>query len=84
MKEGLYLPFRGRQTEMSLAAVCGDTRRVRNLVNNMGHDINARDEFGWTALRYATEMGHSDLINWLELHGAVIIHYALWNEDDRG
>lgn len=81
--EQVNLPFHHGHSEMSLAAVCGDIDNVQRLVE-WGRDINATDEFGWTALRYATEMGHSDLINWLELHGAVIIHYALWNEDDRG
>lgn len=69
-EERIFCPFPNGLDEMSIAAVCGDRYTVQELVV-MGYNINISDEFGWTALKYATEMGHSNLIDWLKMHGAV-------------
>ncbi|KAG5460829.1 MAG: ankyrin repeat-containing domain protein, partial [Olpidium bornovanus] len=70
------LPFRnmGVTTQVKkniwVAASDGDIERVRELIDRGGVDVNARDEFGYSALHAAVSYGHRDLAELLLRHGA--------------
>ena len=51
----------GSVTKLMTAANQGDVNRIRALVD-MGGDVNAQDDFGWTPLRFAVRKRHSEAV----------------------
>jgi len=49
---------------------------VKYLVEELGADVNARDEFGYTPLHHAAARGDNDLIEYLVLQGADVMAVA--------
>lgn len=58
-------------TRLILAAVYGNTREVRELIE-AGADINIRNKYGMSALMYASERNNADVIRILLRNGANI------------
>ena len=46
---------------------CSDTAE---LLISKGADINAKDDYNWTALMYAASKGYKDICELLKSHGA--------------
>jgi ankyrin repeat protein len=55
--------------QLHFAAMSGDLPRCEELIAN-GYDPNAFDEIGHTALHYAAEIEHFDIVTLLLSHGA--------------
>ena len=55
------------------ASARGDARELARLVQ-AGHDIDAFDGFGQTALMRATHAGDADTVKWLVANGAELDH----------
>ena len=55
------------------ASVAGEVAEIARLVR-AGHDIDARDGYGQTALMRAAHSGRSDLVKWLIANGADLDH----------
>lgn len=53
----------------------GSFKELRRLVAE-GADIDARDEYGQTALMLAAVEGHAHVVEWLVEHGAALDHTA--------
>ena len=58
-------------TRLILAAVYGNTREVRELIE-AGADINIRNKYGMSALMYASERNNADVVRILLRNGANI------------
>jgi len=56
-------------TPLMDAAHEGDFEKVLALIQE-GHDLNSKDDFGWTALRYAARNDHEEVVSMLILNGA--------------
>jgi ankyrin repeat protein len=50
------------------AALTGDDAIVKVMIER-GADVNTRDRFGWTALRFAAWKGHTDIVELLRQAG---------------
>ena len=61
--------------EWKTAVTAEDTTRLRELLDT-GSDINARDEYGQTALMIAARDGRTASVRWLVEHGADLNHTA--------
>ena len=55
------------------ASRTGDVKVLARMVR-AGHDIDARDGYGQTALMRAAHAGHADAVDWLIGHGADLDH----------
>lgn len=56
-------------TDLMIAASRGDRAAAESILE-AGHDVNARDAFGYSALMYAASAGHSALVEVLLAAGA--------------
>jgi len=59
----------GAQVTIHQAACLGQLEKVKQLLA-AGVEIDARDPQGWTALRWAAQEGHADVVRLLLAHGA--------------
>lgn len=55
-------------TTLMAAALTGDGAIVKTMIER-GADVNTRDRFGWTALRFAAWKGHTDIVQLLRQAG---------------
>jgi ankyrin repeat protein len=55
------------------AAARGDVRVLSRMLR-IGHDIDANDGYGQTALMLASHSGHTEAVEWLVAHGANLDH----------
>jgi ankyrin repeat protein len=59
------------RTPLMWASVNGRLGVVKILVQHMGgHELDARDQYGWTAMHCAAECGHDEVVRYLLLNGA--------------
>ena len=60
-----------RDIDEKLLNACevGDLEKIKQLLEN-GADVNAKDKYGWTALRYASSWGHKEIVELLKSYGA--------------
>ncbi len=61
----------GIDEDLLKAATCGDLHTVKLLLAK-GASVNATDEYGWSALIYASKEGHLDVVRELLAQGADI------------
>ena len=54
------------------AAINGHISIVKELIEVRNADINARNDEGWTALRFAREHSKADIAAYLVSHGGVV------------
>ncbi|MDE5062959.1 ankyrin repeat domain-containing protein, partial [Wolbachia endosymbiont of Drosophila chauvacae] len=59
-------------TPLHFAAIMGNFDTARVLLKRKA-DVNAKNNRGMTALHYATDFDHRDLVEWLLAHGASIL-----------
>jgi ankyrin repeat protein len=60
----------GRRTPLMWASVSGNLGVVKMLVQHMGgHELDARDQYGWTAMYCAAESGNDEVVRYLLLVG---------------
>jgi len=60
----------GRRT-LHFAASNGHLPFIQELLSRYHVDINARDNFGFTALRVARDMNHTEIIAFLQSNGGI-------------
>ena len=61
------------QEQFFQAAKNGNYEIIKSLMFE-GVDVNAKDSDGWTALMYAAQQGHVEIVNLLLNNGAEIFH----------
>lgn len=64
-------------TPLMYASYLDNYEIARYLVEEKGADINAKNEYGWTALTYASDEGHLNMVKYLVDNGADIDSEAL-------
>ena len=56
---------------LHLAATYGHISIVKDLIEVRNAEINARNDSGWTALRYARDNDNADIVSFLVSHGGI-------------
>ena len=64
-----YYPGRPIDFTLFEASYGGLAQAAHDLIR-LGSNVNARDEFGWTALMYGAYAGHVEVVDVLIRHGA--------------
>lgn len=59
-------------TPAHIAAQLGDADQLRQVIDNLGHLLNAKDNNGWTPLHEGARAGHEDVVKLLVERGANI------------
>lgn len=85
-----FLLARGVKPDLWLAAGMGDLAKVEALVKTDSHALHQRDQWGYTALHWASKSGRLAVIEYLIEHGAGLeprgsdggtpLTLALWHE----
>ena len=87
LKKNLMRFHKTRNQELIKAARFGAIERTKNLIK-AGADVNAKDNMGWTALHWAAENGHTEIVNLLLVNkapidanydGVTALHWAVEN-----
>jgi uncharacterized protein len=69
--KGKFMSVLGNKTPLIVAAENGDINSVRTITGSASIDeINAKDQYGWTALMYAADSGNLEIVKLLLQAGA--------------
>jgi hypothetical protein len=68
------------KTYLMYAAAKGDLNVVKYLVENKMDNVNISDHAGHTAIDYANDNGHDDIVEYLESKGAIL--YDEYDQND--